>query len=63
MGRPNFTAMRRDEANHPIEVVGKKLREMMPFLTKKPKAAAAAVPEPATSSQSAFEAPVGAGAK
>jgi ketol-acid reductoisomerase len=39
-GRPNFTAMRRDEANHPIETVGKGLREMMTYLKKKPQAAA-----------------------
>jgi ketol-acid reductoisomerase len=31
-GRPNFKAQRDKEAAHPIEVVGKKLREMMPFL-------------------------------
>jgi ketol-acid reductoisomerase len=31
-GRPNFNAWREKEAAHPIEVVGKKLREMMPFL-------------------------------
>jgi ketol-acid reductoisomerase len=33
-GRPNFKKMREDEANHPIEVVGKSLREMMSFLQK-----------------------------
>jgi ketol-acid reductoisomerase len=31
-GRPSFLAMRRRNANHPIEVVGKQLRAMMPFL-------------------------------
>jgi ketol-acid reductoisomerase len=31
-GRPNFKRMREQDANHPIEIVGKKLREMMPFL-------------------------------
>jgi len=31
-GRPNFNAMKRKEAEHPIEVVGKKLRSMMPWL-------------------------------
>ena len=31
-GRPSFNAMRRMEAEHPIEVVGKKLRDMMPWL-------------------------------
>jgi ketol-acid reductoisomerase len=39
-GRPNFTAMRRDEASHSIETVGKGLREMMTYLKKKPQAAA-----------------------
>ncbi len=33
-GRPNFNKMRQDEANHPIEAVGKSLREMMSFLQK-----------------------------
>ncbi len=33
-GRPNFNKMRQDEANHPIEAVGKSLREMMAFLQK-----------------------------
>jgi len=31
-GRPSFNAMERLEAEHPIEVVGKKLRSMMPWL-------------------------------
>ncbi|HEX4997420.1 MAG TPA: ketol-acid reductoisomerase [Terriglobia bacterium] len=31
-GRPNFNAMRKKEAEHPIEAVGEKLREMMSFL-------------------------------
>jgi ketol-acid reductoisomerase len=31
-GRPSFLAMRQRNANHPIEVVGKQLRAMMPFL-------------------------------
>ena len=31
-GRPSFNAMKRIEAEHPIEVVGKKLRSMMPWL-------------------------------
>jgi ketol-acid reductoisomerase len=31
-GRPSFNALRRQHANHPIEAVGKKLREMMPWL-------------------------------
>jgi len=31
-GRPSFNAMKRREAEHPIEVVGKKLRSMMPWL-------------------------------
>ena len=34
-GRPNFNAMRRIEAEHPIEKVGAELREMMPFIKKK----------------------------
>jgi ketol-acid reductoisomerase len=33
-GRPNFKKMREDEASHPIEAVGKSLREMMSFLQK-----------------------------
>ncbi len=32
--RPSFGAVRREEANHPIEHVGKKLRAMMPWLPK-----------------------------
>jgi hypothetical protein len=35
--------MREDEARHPIEAVGKQLREMMAFL-QKPKQKAAPVP-------------------
>jgi len=31
-GRPSFNAMKRKEAEHPIEVVGKRLRDMMPWL-------------------------------
>src|SRR5512136_96901 len=31
-GRPSFNAMKKMEAAHPIEVVGKKLRNMMPWL-------------------------------
>jgi ketol-acid reductoisomerase len=31
-GIPNFKQMRLADANHPIEVVGTKLRAMMPFL-------------------------------
>jgi ketol-acid reductoisomerase len=34
-GRPNFNAMRRIEAEHPIEKVGAELRQMMPFIKKK----------------------------
>ena len=42
-GRPNFKKMRETEASHPIEAVGKQLREMMSFLQKpKQKAAPAA---------------------
>ena len=45
-GRTNFNRMRAEEANHEIEVVGKRLREMMAFLSKPshtaPPAAAAA---------------------
>lgn len=33
-GRPNFKKMRESDANHPIEAVGKSLREMMSFLQK-----------------------------
>lgn len=35
VGRPNLNALRRIEAEHPIEVVGKKLREMMSWIKKK----------------------------
>ena len=31
-GCPNFKALREQDRNHPIEVVGAKLRDMMPFL-------------------------------
>ena len=34
-GRPSFNIMRRTEQNHPIEIVGKKLRAMMPWLKAK----------------------------
>jgi ketol-acid reductoisomerase len=34
-GKPSFLAMRRQEQNHEIEIVGKKLRAMMPWLKKK----------------------------
>jgi len=33
-GRPSFYAMRRAEAEHPLEVVGRQLRAMMPWLKK-----------------------------
>src|SRR5919202_1989068 len=35
VGRPNFNAMRRRDADHPVEVVGKELRAMMPWLKKR----------------------------
>src|SRR5215510_5453064 len=41
-GRPNFTEMRKKEAAHPIEEVGKKLRAMMPFLQPKKRETAGA---------------------
>jgi len=31
-GRPSFNAMKRKEAEHPIEIIGKELRDMMPWL-------------------------------
>ncbi len=34
-GRPSFMALRRQNAEHPIEQVGKGLRDMMPWLQKK----------------------------
>jgi len=34
-GRPSFMALRRQNAEHPIEQVGKELRSMMPWLQKK----------------------------
>src|SRR5215510_2422505 len=42
-GRPNFKKMREDEAALQIEAVGKRLREMMSFLQKKPAPVAATV--------------------
>jgi ketol-acid reductoisomerase len=41
-GYPNFKQMRQQDANHPIEVVGAKLRDMMPFLDP------VKLPQPAT---------------
>jgi ketol-acid reductoisomerase len=38
-GRPNFNEIRKKEATHPIEEVGKKLRSMMPFLQPKKRGA------------------------
>ncbi len=35
MNRPRFTALRRKEAEHPIEKVGAQLRAMMPWLEKR----------------------------
>ena len=34
-GRPSFNTLKRKEAKHPIEIVGKQLREMMPWLGAK----------------------------
>jgi len=34
-GRPSFNTLKRKEASHPIEIVGKQLREMMPWLGAK----------------------------
>jgi ketol-acid reductoisomerase len=33
-GRPHFLATRKKEEKHPIEEVGKKLRDMMPYIKK-----------------------------
>jgi ketol-acid reductoisomerase len=33
-GRPSFNALKQIEAEHPIEIVGKELRDMMPWLKK-----------------------------
>jgi ketol-acid reductoisomerase len=41
-GYPNFKQMRQQDAHHPIEVVGSKLRDMMPFLDP------VKLPQPAT---------------
>jgi ketol-acid reductoisomerase len=41
-GRPNFKRMREQDANHPIEIVGKSLRKMMPFLKQAKKIPVAA---------------------
>ncbi|WP_100330506.1 ketol-acid reductoisomerase [Bacillus xiapuensis] len=37
LNRPEFTAINASEKRHPIEVVGRELREMMPFVKKHPK--------------------------
>jgi ketol-acid reductoisomerase len=37
VGRPMFNALRKKEAEHPIEVIGKKLRSMMGWLQEKKK--------------------------
>jgi ketol-acid reductoisomerase len=37
VGRPMFNALRKKEAEHPVEVVGKKLRSMMGWLQEKKK--------------------------
>jgi len=34
-GRPNLNKFREEESQHPVEVVGKKLRAMMPFINAK----------------------------
>jgi ketol-acid reductoisomerase len=39
-GRGNFLKMRQTDKNHQIEVIGKELRDMMPFLKKKKEAGA-----------------------
>ena len=41
-GCPNFKQLREQDRNHPIEVVGAKLRDMMPFLDP------VQLPQPAT---------------
>jgi ketol-acid reductoisomerase len=35
VGRPVFSAMKRRDEEHPVEVVGRRLRAMMPWLKKK----------------------------
>jgi ketol-acid reductoisomerase len=40
-GRPNFARLRRADAEHPVEEVGRRLREMMAFLPKPSRAAQA----------------------
>ncbi|MGM7636267.1 ketol-acid reductoisomerase [Bacillus sp. Hm123] len=37
LNRPEFTAINESEKQHPIEVVGRELREMMPFVKKQSK--------------------------
>ena len=34
VNQPNFKAMRNKSKNHEIEIVGKKLRDMMPWIGK-----------------------------
>ena len=41
-GCPHFKALREQDRNHPIEIVGAKLRDMMPFLDP------VKLPQPAT---------------
>ncbi|MDQ7821088.1 MAG: ketol-acid reductoisomerase [Armatimonadota bacterium] len=41
-GRPNFLEQRRQEERHPIEEVGRRLRAMMPWLSRRKKAGAPA---------------------
>ncbi|MEE8241928.1 MAG: ketol-acid reductoisomerase, partial [candidate division NC10 bacterium] len=36
-GRPSFLALRKKDAEHPIEVVGRELRSMMPWIKGRPK--------------------------
>ncbi|MCM8782873.1 MAG: ketol-acid reductoisomerase, partial [Candidatus Omnitrophica bacterium] len=33
-GRPNFNRLLQEEDNHPIEEIGKRLREMMPWMKR-----------------------------
>jgi ketol-acid reductoisomerase len=36
-GRPSFLALRKKDAEHPIEEIGKELRSMMPWIKGRPK--------------------------
>ncbi len=61
-GRPNFSAARRADTEHPIEQVGVRLRELMPFLNAKvvrPDTGVAATPTPTPTGAGKMPVPAG----